>query len=294
VSSTTLRRSIRRALVSLPDPVRRRVEIKLLRAYEAYARAQTYARVRTGKLVEPTEAGGYPVPPAKLRVLVSGTADPDFFLDSGRRQAELFREIYERHAGPIEPTTTILDFGCGCGRLARWWADARPALHGCDPNATLVAWVRANLPFVTATVSSPDPPLPYAEGTFDFVYALSIFTHLPAHRALPWMTELRRVTKPGGLILFTTAGEAYRERLTEGDGARYDRGEEVTQFDSASGTNLCIVYQPPAYVRERMLEGLDLVQELLATEDEERARNLQLVQDCYLARAPAPERVGGS
>jgi SAM-dependent methyltransferase len=263
--------------------------VRLLRAYE------TYTTLRSARDREPREAGGYPVPPAKLRVLVSGTADPDFFLDTGRGQAELFRELYERHAGPLTEASAILDFGCGCGRLARWWSDLDgPSIQGCDPNPALIGWVQANLPFITATRSANDPPLPYADDTFDFVYALSIFTHLPAAQAIPWMLELRRVTKAGGLLLFTTAGEAYSERLTASDAARYRRGEEIVQFDSASGTNLCIVYHPPEYVRTRMLAGFEPVDELFAPENPERAQQLQLVQDCYLVRAPAEAAVGGS
>jgi SAM-dependent methyltransferase len=250
--------------------------------------------MRAGKIDEPGEAGGYPVPSAKLRILVSGTADPEFFLDTGRRQAELFRELYERHGGSMDDASAILDFGCGCGRLARWWANVSgPAIHGCDPNPDLIGWMEANLPFVRATLSANDPPLPYADDTFDFVYALSIFTHLPELQAMPWMAELRRITKPGGMILFTTAGEAYRERLTDRDVARYDRGEEIAQFDSASGTNLCIVYHPPSYVRGRMLDGLELVEELLASEAE-RPPELQLLQDCYLVRAHAPAPAVGA
>jgi SAM-dependent methyltransferase len=281
VRSGALRRSLRYALLRLPVPVRRPVEVRLLRGYE------TYTRVRAGRHAEPREAGGFPVPPAKLRILVSGTADPSFFLDTGRRQAEILRGLYERHGEPLSARTAILDFGCGCGRLTRWWADAGgAAVFGCDPNPALVRWTQGALPFVRATVSAPDPPLPYPEASFDFVYALSIFTHLPSPQSLAWMAELRRVTRPGGLVLLTTAGVAYRERLSADEVRRYDRGEEVTQFDSASGTNLCIVYHPPSYVRERMLAGFELVEALSARDHPELAA-AQLVQDCYLVRAPA-------
>jgi SAM-dependent methyltransferase len=275
-----LRRWLRHALLRMPPALRRRIEIRLLRGYEAYLRI----RARGGE--EPLEADGYPVPSAKLRILVSGTADAGFFLDTGRRQAELFRSLYERHAGPIADASAVLDFGCGCGRLTRHWADVGgPTICACDPNPALLRWTASNLPFVSATLSGDRPPLPYGDSTFDFVYALSVFTHLPELQALPWVSELRRVTKPGGLLLFTTAGEAYSDRLTKPDAARYASGEAVVQFDSASGTNLCIVYHPPAYVRSRMLDGFELVEQLLAPEHPEQTRELQFAQDCYLVRA---------
>lgn len=274
----TARRTIRHGLLRTPLPVRSRVEVGLLRAYE------TYTRTRSSH-PEPLLDNGYPLPPPKLRVLVCGSADPQYFLDAGRGQAALFRGMLERNGCAPEKLGAVLDFGCGCGRIARWWSDLPgPAIYGCDPNRELVRWTRGQLPFVNATVSEDDPPLPYPDATFDFIYALSIFTHLAERHALPWMAELRRVLKPGGLLLFTVAGEAYRERLEPADAARYERGEEVVQFDSARGTNLCIAYHPPDYVRERMLGGFDLVDTLLTPEHPELADAALMPQDCYLVR----------
>jgi len=288
VIADTARRTIRLGLLRTPLPVRSRVEVGLLRAYE------TYTRTRSGH-PEPQSHGGYPLPPAKLRVLVCGSADPQYFLDAGRGQTELFGGMLERNGVRPGELSVVLDFGCGCGRIARHWADAPGTkVYGCDPNRELVAWVRGHLPFVNAAVSEDDPPLPYPDDTFDFVYALSIFTHLAERHALPWMAELRRVLKPGGLLLFTVAGEAYRERLAPEDLARYERGEEIVQFDSARGTNLCIAYHPPAYVRERMIAGFELVDTLLTPEHPELTGPALMPQDCYLVRAVSGAGTGGA
>ncbi len=281
VISQAARRSIRQGLLRTPLPVRRRVEVGLLRTYEAYTRLRSRHEDEG-----PPSAGGYPVPPAKLRILVSSTPDPEFFLDTGRRQADLFRSMLERNGGALEDAGAILDFGCGCGRVTRWWAGLEgPAIFGCDPNRELIAWTRANLPFINAAVSEENPPLPYPDATFGFVCALSIFTHLPERQALDWMAELRRVIRPGGHLLFTTAGEAYRDRLTADEAARYDRGEEVVQFDTARGTNLCIAYHSPSFVRERMLAGYEEVEAFLTPEHPEESAAARMPQDCYLVRA---------
>lgn len=265
---------MRAGLLRVPPPIRGRVEISLLRGYEAYLRAR-------GDKGPPT-AGGYPLPPAKLRVLVSGTADVEYFLETGRSQADLFRRIFERNGAPLEQATAMLDFGCGCGRLTRWLSDIGDAqVYGCDPQRELVRWTRANLPFVNAAVSEADPPLPYPPATFDAIWALSIFTHLPQRRALRWMTELRRVLRPGGLLLFTVAGEAYRERLSPGEVARYELGEEVVQFGSAAGTNLCIAYHSPAYVRTKMIAGYEVVEAFLTPDHQRESEAARMPQDCY-------------
>lgn len=269
---------LRAALLRTPLPVRSHIEVGLLRGYEAYLRGQGNG----GRQF----AGGHPVPPAKLRVLVSGTADADYFLDTGRRQAELLKRIFERNGASLHQSTAMLDFGCGCGRVTRWLADLEgPALYGCDPQRELVQWTRANLPFVNATVSEADPPLPYPAGTFDAIWALSVFTHLPERRALAWMTELRRVLRPGGLLLFTVAGEAYRDQLSATDAARYERAQEIVQFGSAAGTNLCIAYHSPAYVRATMLAGYELVEAFLTPDHPQESEMARMPQDCYLVRA---------
>lgn len=279
-----VRRAARRGLLSMPPGARRRVELGLLRGYEAGL------RLRSREAAEVLDDGGRPVPPARLRVLVSGTADVDFFLDTGRRQAALFRAMVERHGGRLEDMGAVLDFGVGCGRIARHWADlGGPQVFGCDPNRDLVRWCRENLPHVNAATSEDGPPLPYGDGGFDLVYALSIFTHLPEPSARAWMAELRRVLRPGGLLLLTTAGAAYRERLEPGDRARYDRDEEVVQFDSASGTNLCIAYHSPGYVRTRMLDGFELLEAFVTPEHPDEAGAARIAQDVYLARAAASE-----
>lgn len=276
--AATARRTIRYGLLRTPLPVRRRVEVGLLRAYEAYERTR-FREADTG-----VEAGDVPLPPAKLRVLVCGSADPEYFLDAGRRHAELFRTMVRRAGVDPSDWTAVLDFGVGCGRVARWWADVPgPAIYGCDPNPELAGWTREHLPFVNAAVSEDDPPLPYADDSFDFVYALSIFTHLGERHALPWMAELKRIIKPGGLLLLTVAGETYRDRLQTEEGARYDRGEEVVQFDTARGTNLCIAYHSPAYMDGRVLVGFDLVDRLPASQ----SGDARMAQDCYLVRVPA-------
>jgi SAM-dependent methyltransferase len=276
VFAATARRTIRYGLLRTPLPVRSRVEVGLLRAYEAYER--TRFRDAGADL-----AGDLPLPPAKLRVLVCGSADPEYFLDAGRRHAELFQTMVRRAGADPSDWTAVLDFGVGCGRVARWWADVRgPAIYGCDPNPELAHWTRAHLPFVNAAVSEADPPLPYADDSFDFVYALSIFTHLGERHSLPWMAELRRIIKPGGLLLLTVAGEAYRDRLERDEGARYDRGEEVVQFDTARGTNLCIAYHSPSYMENKVLVGFELVDTLPASQ----SGDARMPQDCYLVRVP--------
>ena len=110
----------------------------------------------------------------------------------------------------------VLDFGCGCGRIARHWASLEgPEFFGCDYNQEFVDWCTSNLPFLTVRSNQLEPPLPYDAECFNLVYAISVFTHLSEPKQSEWMSELRRVLQPGGLLLFTTKGDGHAHELTK-------------------------------------------------------------------------------
>lgn len=229
------------------------------------------------------EDGGVPLSPASLQVLVSGRADADFFLRSGREQSEFIRRLMADNGAELEELDSILDLGCGCGRIARWWQDLDgPELHGCDYNPKLTAWCERHLPLLRVACTPLEPPLPYENGSFDFVYALSVFTHLTEEQQRRWLAELRRVVRPGGRVLLTLNGRFYAHQLSPREREIFDRGRVVTRFDQLSGTNLCATYHPPSYVETQMLDGgFELIDAIRPSEHPERGA-YALGQDTYL------------
>src|SRR5437867_62653 len=128
----------------------------LAAVYRAYERVRSIRNSEDGQV----DAGGLPVPPPRLRAEVAGTPGLEWFLDSGRQQADIIRSGAERHGAPLETTGQMLDFGCGCGRVLRHWAGVDgPEIFGTDYNERLVGWCAANLPFVTASVNQLEPLL---------------------------------------------------------------------------------------------------------------------------------------
>ncbi|HEX5821154.1 MAG TPA: class I SAM-dependent methyltransferase [Solirubrobacterales bacterium] len=119
------------------------------------------------------------------------------------------------------------DFGCGSGRLLKQFLDeARVAeIHGSDADREMVDWVRQNLcpPIAEATPNGQQPSLDYPDDHFDLVTALSVFTHI-AEGWSDWLLELRRVLRPGGLLIATFLDSSYGATLTACPGTRTASG----------------------------------------------------------------------
>lgn len=162
-----------------------------------------------GEMLMPPEAAAFPDPGEELILRVAGGPDRAAFFWSGResvRELERTLAIADR---PLESFESILDFGCGCGRMLLWLEalGKAHALHGTDVDAAAVAWCQENIPYAQVTVNAADPPLPYADNAFDLIFNHSVFTHIDERRQDRWLAELQRVTRPGGLLVLSVHGE---------------------------------------------------------------------------------------
>jgi SAM-dependent methyltransferase len=230
-------------------------------AFRGLERWQTWTSARRRAGEAPIAEDGLPLPPQRLVVLVAGPTTTQAFLARGRLGARIVREALARQGVAIEQAADVLDFGVGCGRVARHWKGlAGPRIHGCDINAELVRWTAENLPFVHARQSQLAPPLPYEDGGFDVVYAFSVFTHLPEHLQTAWAAEMRRVLRPGGHLILSTHGRGYLDRLDGEERRRFEAGRLVVHFEELSGANLCSAFHAPELVARQFADGFELVE----------------------------------
>ena len=231
--------------------------LRLLRRAGLLAAAyRTYERIRAARLPgysEPAAADGLPVPPARLIMRVAGTPDVTLFLESGRLAAESIHDALERAETPLDTVASILDFGCGCGRVIRNWAQLDARVAGSDLSGGAIDWCRKNLPFARFETNGLSPPLAFDTASFELAYALSVLTHLPEPIQHDWMDELARVVRPRGFLFLTTHGERYLERLNENERRRFRAGELVVRWGEVPGTNLCTTFHPPSWVRANLV-----------------------------------------
>ena len=122
--------------------------------------------------------------------------------------ADMLADSLRRVGTSMDDVRRGLDFGCSSGRVVRALAAAYPEAewHGVDPNEGAIGWAREHLPGIAFEVSPQDPPLPFADGAFDFVTAISIWSHYGEPAALRWLAEMHRIIRPGGHLVFSTHG----------------------------------------------------------------------------------------
>lgn len=167
---------------------------------------------------------GLPLPPAKLRHRVHGALDRESFLRLGQVVSRSLHDLVGRAGRRLDSFESILDFGCGSGRVLRFLtADApRAHFHATDIDPEPIAWGRQHMPGITWSSNGFTPPLPYPDASFDLIYAISVFSHLDETFQNAWLCELERVARPGAIVILTTHGERLAHALAPSEQARLE------------------------------------------------------------------------
>lgn len=93
-------------------------------------------------------------------------------------------------------TLRVLDAGCGQGTAFQFLSPAH-RVFGCDVSPAMLCEAASRGP-----VALQEPlTLPFADATFDAVYAFCVYHHIPLADQARHLGELRRVVAPGGEVM---------------------------------------------------------------------------------------------
>jgi SAM-dependent methyltransferase len=199
------------------------------------------------------------LPPARLIYLVTGQYRIEPFLENGALGSECIRGVLSKNGLDIETFQSILDFGCGCGRVMRHWSNLpHSRLYGTDYNPSLIEWCREGLPFAQFSVNQLEGRLSYNDGQFDFLYAISVLTHLNVAEQQAWMRELWRVLRPGGHFYVTVHG-LMRSEMTPKEQESFEAGNPVVFADRYAGSNICVSFCPEPFMRKVLAKDFTVV-----------------------------------
>ena len=204
-----------------------------------------------------------PHPPAELIGYV-GNKDPvrqveDFEL-FGRRYRDLVLDL-------LPPDWSfegkrVLDFGCGSGRVLRHFLDeAKVAeLHGCDIDAASIGWLRQTLsPPLHVSRNEEEPGLPFPDGHFDLIWAMSVFNVLTDTWS-GWLCELHRVLREDGLLLVTFVGEGGSEFVAREPWVEDRIGMNVLAYGVSWEAGGPMVLHSPWWIREHWGRAFDILE----------------------------------
>lgn len=205
--------------------LRRIPVLRTVRAWQQWALFPAMAMVETLRARRLSrEPGSPPLPPPAFRYRVHGRLDAQSFLAVGDACTDdLLRVLAAGGAEPPEDAR-VLDFGTGCGRVLRHLVGRRPGwrITGTDIDPEAVAWCRWAFPAATFAVTPWEPPTSLPTAAFDLVLGISVFTHLDRPLQEAWLSELARVTRPGGWILLTVHGVTAAQGLSPEDRAELE------------------------------------------------------------------------
>ncbi len=145
------------------------------------------------------------LPPEALQVGTVGLSGRAALV-AAMQFAGAVKEVAARYRHPLGVDSTVLDFGAGWGRIARFFVRglAPGRLVCADVDERLLAHAAEAIPSARCIVSKPYPPIGLDDASVDLVYAYSVFSHLSEAAATAWLAEFARVLKPGGLACLTT------------------------------------------------------------------------------------------
>jgi SAM-dependent methyltransferase len=202
------------------------------------------------------------------------------YYEGGRSSAQWLQEIWQQYT--VLEQKRILDWGCGPARIVRHL----PGLlgpgctcYGTDYNARTIAWCEQHIPGVHFSTNALSPPMAFADGFFDIIYGISILTHLSEENQQKWYHELIRILKPGGLLLLTTQGNVYAEKLTADERSRFRKGQLVTRGNVTEGHRVYATFHPPGYVQNLFSQNSTILEHR-----EGKKENWGLNQDLWILR----------
>ncbi len=166
-------------------------------------------------------------PPKQLQTRVVGKYD-QHFINDGMSFYPVLNRLLRPVGKELKDFHSILDFGCGCGRAIRGLSTLLPnsKIYGTDIDGEAIAWLKGNYSkFAEFSVAPHTPPTIYDDRMFDFIFGVSVMTHLPEDMQFQWLEELSRITKPGGYVMLSTHGEGIYRSL----------GKEVNDIMDAKG-----------------------------------------------------------
>lgn len=110
-------------------------------------------------------------------------------------------------SGQLQTTLRLLDYGCGDGKYFQHLVSIRGLsaenVHGVEVSSRRVQRCQ-EMGWANARLIEGAGPLPYKDASFDIVNMMEVIEHIPDEQGARTVRDLRRILRPGGMLLIST------------------------------------------------------------------------------------------
>ena len=124
------------------------------------------------------------------------------FFESGRVHAEYVLQMIRQYIDPHFHPQSILDFGCGVGRLVVPFAGLAREVVGLDVSSSMLLETKRNceeLGISNIRLVVSDDALSAVTGKFDLIHSYIVFQHIPPERGIEIFRNLLGLLQSGGV-----------------------------------------------------------------------------------------------
>lgn len=197
-----------------------------------------------------------PVPPRSNieRVSGAGATEYNYFCNGATDFLRFARASAANHVDPFASRTRILDWGAGCGRLTRWFAErSKGEVVGVDIDLENLAWCKDNIKGASFKAVGLYPPTDLKTKSFDMVLANSVLSHLTQSALVSWLAEIKRILRPNGVALLSYHGDFSAAYFLSHWTDAIRRIESDGYFDEMVGKEMIGVLSDPTYYRQTFM-----------------------------------------
>ena len=122
-----------------------------------------------------------------------------------RKRFNLVSEIFREKRNHFNnEDINVLDWGCAIGGVAILFEDKfNVAMHASDVDPHSMKWLSNTISKIDTEVLNPGKKLPYNNNTFQYIYGISVLTHIPPEFQEFYLSELKRIASLNAVVVLT-------------------------------------------------------------------------------------------